>query len=536
MIAMKHRLVLICSAILFLVLGARAQGPTMVFDGNKLSINVPSGRLEFKNSEIENEAIRNCFEWGGRENCMFMARSDAYVFRPTGLSTDEKVSIQGVYNGEPITITVEMRPVQKTQPTIPGEKSKEGPSMVLLIIATVVALAVLVLVFYLLRRKKVTKETDTVKYDPNVISIIKDESIKYEHGLSHVVAHPNEYITFDMDSVYDDTAVKKVFLSTGLIKKLYEFFSNSLESDGRTNETGCFIVGCWDCIKGKQNSYDISLEYMVEPGDDADFGEYSLHFGKKISINMASIIDNLAQKTKRDYLLTCWMHSHPGLGLFLSSHDLIVQKQLTYSDHKNRLLAIVIDTNTPELKTGFFTAKKDGTMNNNEDVKRWFSFEDIYREGRELSRSNAGKEEVQEKAEECFGTNPDCFNITLKGDTMDYLGFAAHAINQIDTTLYSCGKGVVGYLFGDEHDRYLEVGCCLPYDNEEKIGCLVYGDGLKASQLSQYASDIADSKVVVNCTSDDKIIVWVKNAKGSFENVGESALTQMKEWIRRKRV
>ncbi len=536
MIAMKHRITLICSAILFLVLGAMAQEPTMVFNGSKLTITVPSGRLEFQRDAIENQAIRDCFEWGGRESCMFMASTEAYEFRPVGLSTDETVNVKGIFNGEPIVINVEMRPVQQPKPIDPNVVEKqEKRQLTLYIILAVVALALVALVFFLLRRKKASKAQDTIKYDPSVISIIKDESVQYQCGLKHVVEHPNEYIAFDMDTVYDDTAIDRVYLSTALIKNLYEFFSNSLESDGRTNETGCFIVGCWDLQKGKHGRYDISLEYMVEPGDDADFGEYSLHFGKKISINMASVIDNLAQKTKRDYLLTCWMHSHPGLGLFLSNHDLIVQKQLTYPEHKNRLLAIVIDTNTPELKTGFFTAKNDGTMNNQEDVKRWFSFEDIYREGREKSRSNGGKVETP-KEEECFGTNPDCFNITLKGDTMDYLGLAPHAINQIDTTLYSCSKGVVGYLFGDEHDRYLEIGCCLPYDNEEKAGCLVFGDGLNASQLSQYATEIADGKVIVNCTSDDKVIVWVKNANGSFENVGDSTLTQMKEWIRRKRV
>ena len=82
-------------------------------------------------------------------------------------------------------------------------------------------------------------------------------------------------------------------------------------------------------------------------------------------------------------------------------------------------------------------------MNNKEEVKHWFSFEDIYREGREKSRSNTPKEEMKE--EECFGANPDCFNITLSGDTVDYIGFAPHAINQLDNILYSCSKGIVGY-------------------------------------------------------------------------------------------
>ena len=536
MITMKHRIALICSAILFLFLGGMAQEPTMVFDGTKLKITVPTGRLEFQRDAIENAAIRDCFEWGGRESCIFMARNEAYVFKPTGLSTDETVNITGLFNGDTITIQVEMRPTPITPLLPPEDKEVVGKETVLYIIIAVVLVALLVLFFILRRKKGSKKDPSKTQYDPSVISIIKDESVNYERGLAHVLEHPNDYLTFDMETVFDDTAVRKVYMSTTLAKQLYEFFCNSLEADGRTNETGCFILGCWDLLQGKRDRYDISLEYMVEPGDDADFGEYSLHFGKKISINMASVIDNLAQETKRDYLMTCWMHSHPGLGLFLSNHDLIVQKQLTYSDQKNRLLAIVIDTNTPELKTGFFTSKNDGTMNNREEVKRWFSFEEIYREGREKCRSNAPQEETGKKEEECFGANPDCFNITLSGDTVDYIGFAPHAINQLDNALYTSNKGIVGYLFGDKRDRYLEVSCCLPYDNEEKLGCIVYADGLNTSLLNQYTSELAGSHAFINCTSDDHIYVWVKNANGSFEKVGESTLTQMKEWIRRKRV
>lgn len=532
MITMKHKIVILCSAILFLALGAMAQEPTMVFDGSKLSITVPTGRLEFQRNDIGNAAIRDCFEWGGRENCMFMAQNEPYVFKPVGLSTDEQVSIPGIFNGEPITIKVEMKPAPK--PKTPTEPAKKDSNMLLYIILGVVLLALIAIIFILRRKKNKKDDPGQVKYDPSVISIIKDESVKYERGLAHVLEHPDEYLSFDMHTVFDDTCVNMVYLSTALVKKLYEFFSNSLEADGRTNETGCFIVGCWDLVNEKRDRYDISLEYMVEPGDDADFGEYSLHFGKKISINMASVIDNLAQKTNRDYLLTCWMHSHPGLGLFLSNHDLIVQKQLTYPDQKNRLLAIVIDTNTPELKTGFFTAKSDGTMNNREEVKRWFSFEEIYRNGRELNRTAPPK--VEEKEEEKFGTNPDCFNITLSGDTVDYIGFAPHAINQIDTTLYSCPQGVVGYFFGELTGRYLQVSNCLPYDNEEKLGCLIFADGLNSTQLSKFTNDLTGSKFFVNCTSDDRLYIWVRNANGTFETVGESALAQMKEWIRRKRV
>ena len=141
MIAMKHRIVILCSAILFLALGAVAQEPTMVFDGSKLSVTVPTGRLEFQRNDIGNAAIRDCFEWGGRESCMFMAQNEPYVFKPVGLSTDEQVSVPGVFNGEPITIKVEMRPAPK--PKTPTEPAKKDSNMLLYVILGVVLLALM---------------------------------------------------------------------------------------------------------------------------------------------------------------------------------------------------------------------------------------------------------------------------------------------------------------------------------------------------------------------------------------------------------
>ena len=97
-------------------------------------------------------------------------------------------------------------------------------------------------------------------------------------------------------------------------------------------------------------------------------------------------------------------------------------------------------------------------------------------------------------------------------------------------------KGVVGYFYGETENRYLQVGCCLPYENEEKLGCLIFADGLNESQLANYAKDIAGCRFLINSTSDDNLVVWTKNDQGGFAPVGETTLSQMKEWIRRKRV
>lgn len=533
MIAMKHIIITLWAAFLLVTVGAKAQEPTITFDGVKLIVSVPSGYLEFNQDEIGNQAIADCFAWNDR-NCLFIAQPDAYVFKPKGLSTDETISLKGTFDGTPVIINVKMveAPVVKT----PESCSNEGAGVKfvsnnLIFIVLGVFVAVLLVVILVLRKKKRPQEPQ-IANDPNIISVINDESVKYERGLSHVKERLGDYLVFDMDIVFADTTINKVYFHTDLIKKLYDFFNNSLEADGRTNETGCFIVGCWDFEEGRRDRYDISLEYMVKPGDDADFGEYSLNFGKKISINMASVIDDLSKKSNRDYVLTCWMHSHPGLGLFLSNQDLIVQQQLTYSDHRNRLIAIVIDTNTPDFKVGFFTAKNNGKMNNKEEVKHWFSFEEIYRQSRELSRNQP----LKNPSSDTTAFNPDCFNIALNDNEIAKLGFTPHAVNQIGNAIYSGTKGVIGYLYGELEEDYQQVSCCLPYENEEKMGCLIFGDNLTESQLGAYASDLSGCRFFINGTTDDKLMIWTRNDHGGFSPVGETSLMQMKEWIRRKRV
>ena len=506
-----------------------AQSPSASFDGNKLSISVPEGYLELDRNAVTNEALRDCIKWDD-ETAFFMAQPEPYLLYPQGLSTSEPLRIDGMFNGEPYSISVEMKEPANQKPVEPGGGEASKRNLFLYGGLGLLVLVLLALVLILFRRNK-TKQEPEKPFDPSVISAITDETVQYEHGLTHVKEHLAEYLVFDMDMVYEDTAVNKVYFNTALIKKLYDFFNNSLEADGRTNETGCFIVGCWDHETGREDRYDISLEYMVEPGDDADFGEYSLNFGKKISVNMASVIANLGEKSKRDYVLTCWMHSHPGLGLFLSNQDLIVQKQLTYSDHRNRLLALVIDTNTPDLKLGFFTAKANGEMNNKEEVKRWFSFEEINRQARDMNRNNMPKEDLMTE----FEADADYYTVDLNDPSLRHLGLSAHCINQIDNTLYSCNKGIVGYFFGEEENGYMKVGCCLPYENEERVGCLIFGDNLNETKLAAFASDLSGCRFLMNCTADDKTQVWTRK-EGGFEPVCDTSLTQMKEWIRRKRV
>lgn len=530
MITPKHFIGFFFSMVMLFASVARSQTPTMSFDGNQLRVSVPSGHLELTKANISNDAVRDCMEWGGRDTCLFMSSPDPYILYPKGLTTKDQVSVQGFFEGKPITITVEMNPGQNKTHTGETKEPETNLHLILILVAVLLLLLIVMFIVLLKRKKKHVKEPEN--NTPNVLDMVNDESVVYAEGLEHVRSRLNEYQVFDMDKVFEDTCVSKVYLSTALIKKLYDFFNNSLEEGGRTNETGCYILGCWDYEHSHPKRYEISLEYMVEPGDDADFGEYSLNFGKKIGVNMASVLNTLATKSKRDYVLTCWMHSHPGLGLFLSNQDLIVQRQLTYPEHRNRLIAIVIDTNSPDLKMGFFTAKADGKMNNQEEVKQWFSFEEIYHQSREMNRNRNTSDDLLAE----YKPNPDFFNIDLIGDGLCHLGFSGHAINQIDNALFSNMKGVIGYLFGEEEHGYLQVGCCLPYENDEKCGCLINDSHFTSDSLSKYAPELNGCLFLISCNDDEVLDVWTRDASGGFSKAGSTTMTLMKEWIRRKRV
>ena len=247
---MKNKIVTIVSILLLVTVGVMAQAPTMTFDGTKLRVMVPEGYLELKRDAISNEAIRDCFAWADDGSCLFMSQPDAYVFEPKGLAKDAPLDFEGLFNGNPVKIAVEM--VEPTQSgnnnnTGNGTEKKKIDTSLLLIIGIIGVVLVLAAVFLALKKKKRKVKDDSKETnDPNIISDITDESVKYEKGLQHVKDRINEYLTFDMDMVFADTAVNKVYMNTGLIKKLYDFFNGSLEADGRTNETGCFILGCWD--------------------------------------------------------------------------------------------------------------------------------------------------------------------------------------------------------------------------------------------------------------------------------------------------
>ncbi len=519
-----------------------AQMPTMTYDGKVLKVIVPhGGRLGFAQSDIMNvPAISRAFSWDVGGKCLFMPGE--YEFSVSELEGESgDVCLPCLVNEESYQICVEInrKPiVQEQNGALDAKKSPSAISIAILIV--LVAILLLLLVLLLLRKRKMKGgQQPTIKPSDNVFSMLEDKSACHDKGLQHLKDRMGEYLSFELREVFRDTAIEKVYFSTALIKQLYDFFNRSLEGTGRTNETGCYLLGCWDYADAGKPCYDISLEYMVEPGDDADFGEYSLNFGKKIGINMGSVIHNLASKSKRDYVLTCWMHSHPGLGLFLSHQDLVVQQQLVYPDHKGRLLAIVVDTNTANLETGFFTPRKDGSMNNNEDVMKWFSLEDIYKKAKEAAqRRNKPQQDDVAGAE--YPVDPNYMRVSLDGETIRCLDFSGKAINQMNDVLYAGNRGVAGYFYGDASRPNILVENCLQYENEEKIGCVIHDESAPVDALcAEFVNEVNGCKFIIIYRSDEQMQICLPDSGDGFTSIGTTAvvsMSQMKEWIRRKRV
>jgi len=246
---------------------------------------------------------------------------------------------------------------------------------------------VLGIIFYsrtMLHHKKIKRVAQQKKESgESGLMIDEDDEIEipsFTADLSEVrEKNGTEYCEIEMFDIFDDTTIKSVYFSKQALIDIYKFFSDFSTYDGKKNETGCFLVGRWEYVpRTNQQQYDISIEKIVEPSDDAVYGEYNLNFGAKIGITLNYVIENLCEKTKQEYAHTAWMHSHPGLGLFLSAQDLNVQSQLAHSMHQGRMLAIVVDSNTHDWQMALFSPKQNGKMNNDKDAKQTISLKNLY--------------------------------------------------------------------------------------------------------------------------------------------------------------
>lgn len=487
-------------------------------------------------------------ETDGKYKSSYMLSQGGYpiVFKiPKGKIKKGLTIICYLYKGkkrdEARTITISIKPaIVKTKVVVPPRPEDKFPWWIYFFGVGII-LFLFFIIFFISKRRKRRKGEKSVSPEENHLTVVEDESTRQEEysvGLNEVRRDIGNYYSIDAGQIYTDTAIREILISRQAVKSMCDHFKKSLESDERTVETGCYFIGRWEFAGQNRDSYNISLEYIVEPGDDAVFGEYALRFGYYINSEVHTQTRIMSAKTKCDYVHVAWMHSHPGLGLFLSEHDLSVQKGLVYSEAKNRMLAIVLDTNTPDWRMAFFTPRHDGSMNNFKmgENGKTYSLDDLYDWSKKPSETTiAGNIDELEKYFKLLSGTADPASVF----------FAAKAINNIDDILYTSDKGLVGYLSGIIQTVYqnrqnIIIEECNSLQNSGTLGCLIADSATVYPEiLNKYDPVINNCRFFIVYRSDDEMIISLKNEAMRYPSEEGSlikfSLKEMKEWTRRRR-
>lgn len=254
------------------------------------------------------------------------------------------------------------------------------------IVAAIVSVLLLWMIIILIKKKKkfrvkVQKAEvhipTTDSGNPAIVVRRRTTSILKKQCLDDVVNNP-AYLAINSSEFTPDSAIRTIYIKNTCIKEVYNLYANDLRNSENPKEDGCMVLGRW-VLDEQSHTYDISLENVVFPGDDAVFKEYELNFGGKIKLRIAEKLRKLRRETNLQYDLVCWIHSHPGLGVFFSNSDDNVQMQLKHSQHPNFLIAFVVDILTSDQELGIFTFRKDGSMNSKGDLTKMYSLEDMYK-------------------------------------------------------------------------------------------------------------------------------------------------------------
>lgn len=214
------------------------------------------------------------------------------------------------------------------------------------------------------------------------IEVVEEESVIMKaKGLDHLKQWMGgQYYEIDLKDQWENTAVRKVFFHKDCIIKTYRYFEDlqmSYSNPEDIDEHGGFLIGRWDFNPFDNTQYDLSIEDFITPGDDAKFTKYNIEFGNDIAQNLEGKLANYAKKGF-ECIMTAWIHSHPGHSVFLSNFDLNVQDQFRDHGHENRTIAIVIEPRTEKWEMGIFSFRNDSEMNNTENMKKLFYFDDLF--------------------------------------------------------------------------------------------------------------------------------------------------------------
>lgn len=403
------------------------------------------------------------------------------------------------------------------------------------------------LISWLLRRKRNTESLSmpTPIHSPRtqrqqvrsgeIVVRRKTTSILKKQSLDNVIDNPC-YLAINCADFCQSSAVRRIFIKNTCIKDIYNMYAEDLRNPDNPKEDGCMVLGRWVHDKDN-NEYYVSLEEVVMPGDDAVFSEYELNFGGKIKLKVSEKLRKLRRETDLQYDMTCWVHSHPGLGVFFSNQDNTVHMQLKHPTHPHFLTALVIDILTPEQELGIFTFKSDGSLNSKADLTQMYSLEDMYKWAIESGRNSFKRDDHFDTLAHAKQHENSCHGVHLSNS----------AIIDIDKLAVEHENGMAGMVHGFVQQ---EGNCCeiavsavcheerIP-DNEP-IGCFI---------ITKYCSIPTVRKAIEPHVGKIRFALVYSTADGLLTTIplrgkelitdetyyGEQKLEDLKIWTRRRR-
>lgn len=413
---------------------------------------------------------------------------------------------------------------------------------IIVVITTLLLLCLILFLWYRMTNKaqqsapkKNTVDTQETNETPSLIIVGKTNAPTLKKQSLEDVYDNAAYLPISSKDFCADSSVRTIYIKNSCIKDIYNLYANDLRNPDNPKEDGCMVLGRWVQDESTQ-LYDVSLEYVILPGDDAIFSEYELNFGGKIRLKVSDKLRKLRKETGLQYDLTCWVHSHPGLGVFFSNSDNNVHMQLKHPEHPKFLTALVIDILTPQQETGIFTFKQDGEVNSKNDISKMYSLEEMYKHALDSERRS-------------FEAN-DYYNVLGSVTNHFDVCYGIHLSNSaiIDMTyMASSPNGFMGFVHGytiEKGDRIQYITTSVSKSeaiaNNERLGCFVVASHCSIPSIrkvvGKYLNDI--HFVLVYTASDGQLTsipVINQDLCASDEYYGEQKLEDLKIWTRRRR-
>lgn len=417
-----------------------------------------------------------------------------------------------------------------------------GTSMVNNVLLGIGVVGLLILVVILMaKRNRKKKPTivpgDNPKQDSSSDIVVKRKTTSILKKQSLEDVQQNEaYLSIDCSEFCSDSAVKRIYLKNTCIKDIYNLYAEDLRNPENPKEDGCMVLGRWIHDEGK-DEYLVSLEEIVRPGDDAVFKEYELNFGGKIKLKVSEKLRRLRKDSDLQYDMTCWVHSHPGLGVFFSNADSNVQMQLKHPTHPKFLVAIVIDILTPEQELGIFTFKHDMSINSKADLLKMYSLEELYKWAVMSDRNSFKKEDYRNIMQTATKRIDTHYDVELSnGAIIDMCQLQANQEN-----------GLLAWVYGyscEQHGKIKHVLKSVSQSKQlpdnERIGCFINGAHCSIPTIKRLISNNFNNlKFILFYSTSSDVLTSIPVIDGQISMdetcFGEEKLEDLKIWTRRKR-